>query len=112
MNKRPRIETERLILTPFKMDDIPGMNTLASDREDIVTTTSDSEVPLPEEVEEWVKVRKERFGEGESFDFAVFQRELQLLIGTIGLGIEYKGDESMQLGYLDRQAVLESGILH
>ncbi|MEE8413092.1 MAG: GNAT family N-acetyltransferase [Dehalococcoidales bacterium] len=98
MNQRSGIETKRLILRPFVMDDVGEVRKLVADR-DIAATTSDSEVPQPDMTELWIRERAERFGKGESFDFAIVQREKNLILGAIGLGFEHKNDESMQLGY-------------
>ncbi len=98
MNQHPGIETKRLILRPFTLGDVAEVRKLVSDR-DIAATTSDSEVPQPDMVESWIRVREERFGKGESFDFAIVHGEQEYVLGAIGLGIELKRDESMQLGY-------------
>lgn len=98
MAERPTIETERLILRPFTMDDASEVQSLASDR-DIASTTSEGEIPQPGMAEQWIKIRRERFDRGESVDFAIVHRERGFLIGAIGLGTEYKQDDSMQLGF-------------
>jgi len=96
--ERPTIETERLILRPFTMDDAPELQRLAGDR-DIASTTSEGEIPEPNMAKQWIKIRQDRFDRGESVDFAIIHREWGVLIGAIGLGMENKQDESMQLGY-------------
>jgi RimJ/RimL family protein N-acetyltransferase len=97
MDEQPIIRTERLILRTFNLYDAPVVQRLASDGE-IASTTSDSEIPEPDMAEQWIKIRQARFGNGESFDFAIVHREQGFLIGAINLGVEYKNDESMQLG--------------
>ena len=80
------------------MQDAPEIQRLAEDR-DIAATTSDGEIPEPGMAEQWIRMRQARLRKGESFDFAIVHREQGVIIGTIGLGMEYKKDESMQLGY-------------
>jgi ribosomal-protein-alanine N-acetyltransferase len=94
----PVIETERLILRLFEMDDAPEVQLLANDS-GIASTTSEGEIPEAGKEEQWIKIRQERFGRGESIEFAIVHREMGVLIGAIGLGVEYKKDESMQMGY-------------
>lgn len=96
--QRPTIETERLILRPISIEDVPEIQRLASDR-DVASQTSDGEVPQPGMEEQWFKKRQEGFEKGEAVDFAIIRRKSGVLIGAIGLGAEYKKDESMQLGY-------------
>jgi len=78
------------------LDDAPEVQRLASDK-DIASTTSDGEIPEPGKEEQWIKIRQGRFDRGESVDFAIVHRKRGILIGAIGLGAEYKQDESMQL---------------
>jgi ribosomal-protein-alanine N-acetyltransferase len=96
--QRPTIETERLILRLITYEDIPEIQRLTDDR-DIASQTSEGEIPQAGMEEQWFKKRQERFEKGEAVDFAIILRESGGLIGTIGLGTEYKKDESMQLGY-------------
>lgn len=100
MNKKepPIIKTERLILRPFTLDDAPEIQRLAGDK-DVASTTSDGEIPQPNMAEQWIKVRQERVDRGESVEFAVIHTKRRVLIGIIHLSIQYKQDESMELGY-------------
>ncbi len=92
------LETERLILRPITFEDIPDIQRLAGDR-DVASQTSDGEIPQPGAEEQWFKKRQEGFKKREAADFAIIHRDEGILIGAIGLGAEYKKDESMQLGY-------------
>jgi ribosomal-protein-alanine N-acetyltransferase len=96
--ERPTIKTERLILRPITLEDVPEIQRLAGDR-DVSSQTSDGEIPQPGTEEQWFKKRQERFEKGEVVDFAIIHRDEGILIGAIGLGAEYKKDESMQLGF-------------
>ncbi len=98
MAERPTIETERLILRPFTMDDAPEVQRLAGEW-DIASTTGN--IPHPYEdgmAEEWIGTHQERFDKGELVNFAITHREEGFLIGAVGLGTN-KQDESAGLGY-------------
>ena len=96
--QRPTIETERLILRSFILEDATELELISQDG-DISATTSGSEVPKPNMADQWISIRIERFERGDSIDFAIIHKTKRSLLGTIGLGFEYKNDESMQLGF-------------
>jgi ribosomal-protein-alanine N-acetyltransferase len=98
MTEHPVLETERLVLRLITFEDIPDIQRLAGDK-DVASQTSDSEIPQPGAEEQWFKKRQEEFEKGEAVDFVIIHRDEGTLIGAIGLGAEYKQDESMQLGY-------------
>jgi ribosomal-protein-alanine N-acetyltransferase len=98
MAERPTIETERLILRPYTLDDAPELQRLIGDK-DIAATTLN--IPHPYEdgmAEEWIGRHQERFDKGEGLSFAITHREEGFFIGGIGLNVnrEY---ESAELGY-------------
>ena len=98
MGERPTIETERLILRPFTVDDAQELQRLIGDK-DIASTTLN--IPHPYEdgmAEEWIGRNQERFDKGEGVNFAIVHREEGFFIGGIGLGIN-KEHESAELGY-------------
>jgi len=98
MPDNPVIQTQRLILRLFSLEDTAQLEQYA-DNKDILATTSPSEVPRQGNIEEWITIRHERYEKKQGIDFAVVHRVQERIIGAIGLGIEYKNDESMQLGY-------------
>ncbi len=98
MPDSPVIQTERLLLRLFSPEDAAELELYADD-EDILATTSASEVPGSGMVGEWIDVRLERYEKKQGIDFAVVHRKSHKIIGAIGLGVEYAKDESMQLGY-------------
>jgi ribosomal-protein-alanine N-acetyltransferase len=98
MSDFPVIHTKRLILRLFSPEDIVQLEQYADDK-DILATTSASEVPQQGKIIEWIKIRKERYEKRQGIDFAIIKRDEDRIIGAIGLGFEYKNDESMQLGY-------------
>lgn len=95
---RPRIETERLILRPFTLDDAPEVQRLAGDMAIAATTTN---IPHPYKdgmAEDWIKTHEERFEKGELANFAIVLKKKNNLIGAIGLQIK-KVHENGELGY-------------
>jgi len=75
MAERPTIETERLILRPYTLDDAPELQRLIGDK-DIAATTLN--IPHPYEdgmAEEWIGRHQERFDKGEGLSFAITHRE-------------------------------------
>ena len=99
MSERPTIETERLKLRPFTLDDAKELQRLIGEW-DIASTTLN--IPHPYEdgmAEEWIGKHQESFDKGERVEFAIVHGEQGFLIGGIGLGLEYKQNEIMQLGY-------------
>ena len=100
MNKKeqPIIKTERLIFRPYKIDDAQEIQRLTSDK-DVASTTSDGEIPQPNMAEQWIKARQEKVDRGESVEFAIIRTKRRILTGIIHISIQYKQDESMELGY-------------
>lgn len=94
----PRLETERLILRPFTLDDAPRLQVLVSDRA-IAETTSAIPYPYPENgAIEWVRSQLEP-GVSESFaTFAVTLRSTGELIGSFGLRIKAEHQRA-EMGY-------------
>jgi len=98
MSKQPTMETKRLKLRPFTLDDAYEVQRLAGNK-DIASTTLN--IPHPYEdgmAEHWIGTHKENLEKGEEVVFAIVHREQGLLIGSIGLKIN-KRDESAELGY-------------
>lgn len=98
MRKRPTIETNRLILRPFTIDDAPDVQRLAGDW-DVASTTRNIPYPYEEGIaEQWIQTHQERFEKGELVNFAIVHREQGFLIGAIGLFLN-KEHESGELGF-------------
>ena len=98
MEKCPAIETKRLRLSPFTLDDAGEVQRLASDR-DIASTTL--HMPHPYEngmAEQWISTHREKYEKGEEVNFAITHREKGFLIGAIGLNI-IRQHERAELGY-------------
>jgi RimJ/RimL family protein N-acetyltransferase len=95
---QPSLETCRLVLRPFELDDAPEVQRLAGDRAIADTTLN---VPHPYEdgmAEEWIASHAPGFEAGMLATFAIVSREAPQLIGAIGLRIEHEFDRA-DLGY-------------
>lgn len=95
---QPTIETERLILRPFRLSDAPALQSLAGER-DIADTTMN--IPHPYEdgmAEEWIAGHESAYEDGKAVTFAIVLREDGGLVGAIGLRID-RGYDKAELGY-------------
>jgi len=98
MDERPTIQTNRLLLRPFSLDDAPVVQKLAGER-DIASTTLN--IPHPYEdgmAEEWISTHQARYVKGASVVFAIVLRADESLIGAMGLEIS-KDNDRAELGY-------------
>lgn len=95
---QPTIETERLMLRPFRLSDAPVVQLLAGEREIADTTLN---IPHPYEngmAEEWIAGHKLAYEDGKAATFAIVLREDGGLVGAIGLRID-RGFDKAELGY-------------
>jgi RimJ/RimL family protein N-acetyltransferase len=84
---QPTIETSRLILRPFRLDDAVSVQRLAGEREIADTTLN---VPHPYEdgmAELWIATHGPGYEAGSLATFAIETRDGSQLIGAIGLKI-------------------------
>lgn len=98
MPQRPTIETERLILRPFALEDAARVQLLAGAWEIASVTLN---VPHPYEdgmAETWISTHQEQFDAGKLVTLAVTLRESGLLIGAIGL-TRHPEFERAEMGY-------------
>jgi [ribosomal protein S5]-alanine N-acetyltransferase len=87
MAPQPTLETKRLILRPFTLQDATVLHELVSAREIADTTLA---IPHPYEqgmAEAWIGSHQEGYDEGNSVHFAITVRESSQLVGSIGLQI-------------------------
>ena len=99
MKQQPTIETERLILRPYRMEDAAELQRLIGER-DVVTTMTN--VPHPYEdgmAEEWIGGRQESFEKGKTVDFAITHRQEGFFIGGISLMKIDQQSERAEIGY-------------
>ena len=98
VNCIPILETERLILRPFTLDDASDVQRLAGDR--LIADTTGA-IPHPYEAgmaEEWIATHKPEFESGKGVSFAITDRNAGSLIGAISLMGMSPGHKA-ELGY-------------
>jgi RimJ/RimL family protein N-acetyltransferase len=95
---QPSLETKRLILRPFRLNDAPAVQELAGER-DIADTTMN--IPHPYEdgmAEEWIEGHEPGYEDEKIATFAIVLRDCADLVGAIGLQID-RGLNNAELGY-------------
>jgi RimJ/RimL family protein N-acetyltransferase len=98
MADQPSLETDRLMLRPFRLEDASEVQRLAGDRE-VAATTLRIPHPYPEgAAETWITSLAPRFAAGDSVAFAITRRLDGALLGAIGLDIT-REHERAELGY-------------
>lgn len=98
MKKLPTLNTPRLIIRPFKMEDAPIVAYLANDK-DIATNTENLPYPYEEHMaRHWIANHEELFEEGSLLNLAVVLRKGNKLLGAIGFDLDLKNDNA-ELGY-------------
>jgi len=98
MPTRPTLQTDRLLLRPFSLDDSARVQELAGEKEIAATTLN---IPYPYEdgmAEAWIETHAETFEKGESIIFAIVLKQENMLIGAIGLTINPTHNRG-ELGY-------------
>ena len=83
----PRLQTERLILRGFYLNDAPRVQRLAGDRA-IAATTALIPHPYPDgAAEHWIGSHQSAFEAGTQITFAIVRRQDDLLVGAISLEV-------------------------
>jgi RimJ/RimL family protein N-acetyltransferase len=96
--EQPTLETARLLLRPFALDDAPAVQRLAGAAE-VSDTTLNIPHPYRDGVAEaWILTHKQLFRVGMLANFALVLRHSNQLIGAIGLRIEAQHARA-ELGY-------------
>jgi len=94
----PTLQTERLLLRPFTMEDAKDVQRLAGEK--AVSDTA-LNIPYPYEdgiAENWIKGHKQNFVLNKELVLAITDKEKKHLIGAIGIIIN-KGNDNGALGY-------------
>jgi [ribosomal protein S5]-alanine N-acetyltransferase len=94
----PTLQTQRLVLRPFTMDDCPMVAELAGD-EAIARTTL--VIPHPyalSDAEQWIATHVPQHAEGKGVTLAITLRDGGILVGSISLHID-QGNRRAELGY-------------
>ena len=99
MSEIPTIETERLVLRPFTLDDAKEVQRLAGDWE--VASTTLEIIPHPYEdgmAEQWISTHQDSFAKDINITLAITRRQDGNLIGTVDLSLTNRA-ESAYIGY-------------
>lgn len=87
MTIQPMIETDRLLLRPFNLNDAPRVKELAGEWEIAETTAT---IPHPYEngvAEDWIETHAETFEKGHGVIFAIVLKKTGILIGAIDIWV-------------------------
>jgi [ribosomal protein S5]-alanine N-acetyltransferase len=96
--KQPILETERLRLRPFTLDDAPAVQQLAGDPA-IADTTLNIPYPyLDGMAENWINTHAEALASGKSITYAITRRQDGALLGAIGLRLN-RQHRRAEMGY-------------
>jgi len=96
---QPSLETARLILRPFSLDDAPTVVRQAGRRE-IADTTIAIPHPYPEaQARDWISRQSATWREGREIVFAIVLRSERRLIGAIGLREINSEHRQAELGF-------------
>ena len=98
MKPQPILETPRLWLRPFTLEDAPTVQALAGAREIAAVT---GHVPHPYEdgmAEQWISGHPRAWEEGKAAVFAIVLRESDSLVGAMDMGISAHFHHA-ELGY-------------
>ncbi|MFO7681291.1 MAG: GNAT family N-acetyltransferase [Chloroflexota bacterium] len=98
MAEIPNLQTDRLILRPFSLQDAPAVKRLAGDPAVADTTLN---IPHPYEdgvAESWIGAHQANFEEGKSVTFAITLRETGELMGAISLVTAVRHNRA-EMGY-------------
>ena len=94
----PSLNTPRLLLRSFQLDDACRVAFLAGDF-DIARMTSSIPHPYEEELAvQWILGHKSQYLSNTAIHFAILLRESDLLIGAIGLELDVQ-NQNAELGY-------------
>jgi [ribosomal protein S5]-alanine N-acetyltransferase len=94
----PALDTRRLRLRPFRMDDAASVQRQLSEREVADTTASIPHPYPPGAAAEWIAAASTREACGQARIFAVTRRDDGLLVGCVELRIG-RGGHRAELGY-------------
>ncbi|RKS96396.1 GNAT family N-acetyltransferase [Chryseobacterium defluvii] len=108
MENFPVIETERLILSQLKEEDIPFVVEYLQEK---IFSELTSNIPYPyseEDAKFWLQISRQAFEMKSGFTFAIRNKEGKIL-GAIGL--HDRGDDKAELGYWLAQPFWNKGLV-
>lgn len=98
-DNRPKLETKRLILRPFDIEDEADVYRICKEKESAQYTRS---IPHPyprAQAAHWIKQQPDDWRQGKSVVLAIVIKESARMIGSIGLTI-CESDQNAELGYV------------
>ncbi|MFP4382037.1 MAG: GNAT family N-acetyltransferase [Candidatus Sumerlaeia bacterium] len=98
MKEYPRLETPRLRLRPFSLNDAREVRSMAGDRKVAETTLNIPHPYLDGMAEQWINRHRENWEKGEQLTLAVERREDRRLLGAVGMVIS-PANERAEMGY-------------
>jgi len=98
MPEQPVLETERLTLRPFTLDDVDVVQKLAGAKEVALNTLTIPHPYTKKDAEDWIAPQQEKFQEGLEATYAITLKPSGELIGAIGLVIK-KEYQLAEMGY-------------
>lgn len=98
MSEFPTLQTERLILRAFNIEDAPAVTKYVSEKAIAATTLNIPHPYVQEMAKEWIGTHKEAYENGQAVRFAITSGETGELIGAIGLEI-LAVHERAEVGY-------------
>jgi [ribosomal protein S5]-alanine N-acetyltransferase len=96
MNKLPTLQTSRLHLRPFTLDDAARVQLLAGDARIAAVTANVPHPYLDGMAERWISTHQENWERGELASFAVTQKSSGLLIGCVSI---MRCNQEPEIGY-------------
>src|SRR4030042_366648 len=94
-----QLQSERLTLRPFVLDDAINVQRLAGDHSIADTTLN---IPHPYEdgmAEQWISTHKMKFESGENVHYAITLQSTEELIGAIGFVVINRRFDQAEVGY-------------
>jgi ribosomal-protein-alanine N-acetyltransferase len=98
MDSQPTLDTERLILRPFKLSDAKQVQKLAGDKRIASTTFNVPHPYLDGMAEDWLSTHESAYQEGKRVIFAITLKKSGELVGCINLG-DIVENHQAELGY-------------
>ena len=94
MDSFPVINTERLLLRPFTLDDAKDVQNLANDPK-IEETTLFIPYPYPDGLaEEWISTHQAEFENKKQIIWAITSKQNKYLIGSVGLTLRFEFEKA------------------
>jgi RimJ/RimL family protein N-acetyltransferase len=98
LKRIPTLETERLVLRPFKLEDAPEVQRLAGDRAIAATTIAIPHPYVDGMAREWISKHQTYYDRGKGITFAISRKSDGSLVGAMSLmGLE--AGHQAELGY-------------